>query len=182
MEESYWKHLTVMDAGLLRELMIKYGQEVWNLAFILTKRNDLADDITQEVFLSAYRNIELFRGESSIKTWLLSIARNTSVNYLRSAFMRKVTLMAWVSSKETSPSAEHEALEQFLSDDIWRIVMKLPLKFREVLILAGKYDMSMKEIAGVLGVSEGTVKSRLARARQKVKAYWKEEGTAYERI
>jgi RNA polymerase sigma-70 factor, ECF subfamily len=182
LEESYWKHLTVMDAGLLRELMIKYGQEVWNLAFILTKRNDLADDITQEVFLSAYRNIELFRGESSIKTWLLSIARNTSVNYLRSAFMRKVTLMAWVSSKVTSPSAEHEALEQSLSDDIWRIVMKLPLKFREVLILAGKYDMSMKEIAGVLGVSEGTVKSRLARARQKVKAYWKEEGTAYERV
>ncbi|UVI32671.1 RNA polymerase sigma factor [Paenibacillus spongiae] len=180
-EESHWKHLTNLDAGLLRSLMEQYGQDVWSLAYILTKRHDLADDVAQDVFLNAYRNIQSFRGESAIKTWLLSMTRNTAINYTRTAFMRRVTLTAWITSKATSPSAEHEAMELELSDDIWRTVLKLPLKFREVLILHGKYDLSVKEIAETLGISEGTVKSRLSRARHKVSAYWKEE-TAYERL
>ncbi|MCQ6557736.1 sigma-70 family RNA polymerase sigma factor [Paenibacillus mendelii] len=180
LEESHWKHLTNLDAGLLRNLMEQYGQDVWSLAYIMTKRHDLADDVTQDVFLNAYRNFESFRGESSVKTWLLSMARNTSVNYMRTAFMRRVTLTAWISSKATSPSAEHEVVEQSLSDDIWRTVLKLPLKFREVLILHGKYDLSVKEIADTLGISEGTVKSRLSRARQRVSAHWKEGEAAYE--
>ncbi|MFF2089197.1 RNA polymerase sigma factor [Paenibacillus sp. NPDC058174] len=180
MEEQYWKYLNGMDANLLRELMEQYGQEVWNLAYILTKRHDLADDITQDVFFNAYRNIRLFRGESSIQTWLLSITRNTSINYLRTAFIRKVTLMEWISDLGNSPSAEKEVLEQSFSDDIWRAVMELPLKYREVLILSGKYDLSIKEIAKTLGISEGTVKSRISRARNKMNN-WNEGVGTYER-
>ncbi|MFF2480990.1 RNA polymerase sigma factor [Paenibacillus sp. NPDC058071] len=180
MEEQYWKHLSSMDAELLRELMTQFGQEVWNLAFILTKRHDLADDITQDVFFNAYRNIRTFRGESSIRTWLLSITRNTSINYLRTAFLRKVTLMEWVSDLGTSPSAETEVLDQSFTDDLWLAVMELPLKYREVLILFGKYDLSIKEIAKTLGVSDGTVRSRLSRARKKMNN-WNEGVGTYER-
>ncbi|GGG67960.1 RNA polymerase sigma factor [Paenibacillus radicis (ex Gao et al. 2016)] len=180
MEEQYWKYLNGMDADLLRELMEQFGQEVWNLAYILTKRHDLADDITQDVFFNAYRNIRFFRGESSIQTWLLSITRNTSINYLRTAFIRKVTLMEWVSDLGNSPSAEKEVLEQTFSDDIWRMVMELPLKYREVLILFGKYELSIKEIAKTLNISEGTVKSRMSRARKKMNN-WNEGVGTYER-
>jgi RNA polymerase sigma-70 factor (ECF subfamily) len=181
LEFSTLKYLEELDAASFREIMMTYGQDVWNLAYILTKRHDMADDIAQDVFLNVYRSIGRFRGESSVKTWLLSITRNTSVNYLRSAFVRKVTLMDWVSGSATSPSAEQEAMASSFSDDIWAAVMKLPVRFREVLVLHAKYELPVKEIAHLLGISEGTVKSRLSRARQKMSAYWKEE-RAYERV
>jgi len=179
LDESYWKHLGQMDSAGLRQLMLTYGQEVWNLAFLLTKRHHLADDIAQDVFIKAFESIHLFRGASSIKTWLLTITRNTSINYMRTAFMRKVTLTDWITAKGVNASAEKEAMEQTVTEEIWRMVLELPLKMREVLILHGKYELSTKEIAHVLGVSEGTVKSRLARARSKMSAYWK-ESAAYE--
>ncbi|RXZ84326.1 sigma-70 family RNA polymerase sigma factor [Paenibacillaceae bacterium] len=156
--------------------MQTYGRDVWNLAFLLTKRHDLADDITQDVFLIVYRTIDSFRGASTLKTWLLSITRNTSLNCLKSAFIRKVTLVEWVTSRGISPSAEKKAIELIYTDDIWRAVMKLPIKFREVLILHAKYELTTKEIADVLQLSEGTAKSRLFRARKLITAYWKEAG------
>ncbi|MFC3801740.1 sigma factor [Cohnella sp. GCM10012308] len=76
MEETHWSYAENMDAGGLRELMRLYGSEVWNLAFVLTKRRDLADDVSQDVFFAAYRKIDTFRGASSVRTWLLSITRN----------------------------------------------------------------------------------------------------------
>jgi RNA polymerase sigma-70 factor (ECF subfamily) len=175
LEREYWKVIEHMDSNSFRELMLTYGQDVWNFAYFLTKSKDLADDISQDVFLRAYRKIGSFRGESSIRTWLFTITRNISVNYRRTAFIRKVILVGGIIHKETAPSAEKEALEQFLSDELWKIVMSLPIKFREVIVLNAKYELSQKEIAQLLGLSEGTVKSRLSRARQKLSEAWKEE-------
>ncbi|XEC93805.1 RNA polymerase sigma factor [Paenibacillus tarimensis] len=179
MPESHWKYVTEMNTEGFREIMVTYGQDVWNLAFIITRRRDLADDIVQDVFLQVYRNIESFRGEASMKTWLLAITRNISANALRSAFIRKVTLVEWVAPKSASPSAENEAMEHAFTNEIWEAVFKLPLKLREVLILHAKYELNVKEIASILHLPEGTVKSRLSRARKLISAGWKEEA-AYE--
>ncbi|KIL35102.1 hypothetical protein SD71_07025 [Cohnella kolymensis] len=175
MELEYWKVAESLDAESFRELMLTYGQEVWNYAFLLTNRADLADDISQDVFLKVYRNIASFRGESSMRTWLFAITRNISINYRRSAFMRKIVLAESVTPSETHPSAEQEAVQHSLSSELWQLVMNLPVKYREVLVLHAKNELSQKEIAQLLGVSEGTVKSRLSRARQKVNGAWKEE-------
>jgi len=169
-----------LNKETFRELMLMYGQDVWNYAYLMTKRADLADDISQDVFLKVYQNIGSFRGESSFRTWLISITRNIAINYRRSAFVRKVTLVDWIVRKETHSSAEDEAMEICLAEDIWQIVLKLPVKYREVLLLDARYDLTIKEIADVLGISQGTVKSRLSRARSKVTRIWK-EGAAYER-
>lgn len=179
MEESHWKYIDRLDADSLRQLMTDYGDEVWNLAFLLTKRAHLADDITQDVFLKAYESIHLFRGASSIKTWLLAITRNRSINAMRAAFMRKVTLTGWIGGAGVHASAEKEALELAMRDEIWRAVLELPVKLREALLLHAKYELSIKEIAGILELSEGTVKSRLSRARSRMSAQWK-GGEAYE--
>jgi RNA polymerase sigma-70 factor, ECF subfamily len=175
MEREYWKVAESLDAESFRELMLTYGQEVWNYTFFLTKRTDLADDISQDVFLKVFRNIASFRGESSMRTWLFTITRNIAINYRWSAFMRKIVLADSVTRTETHPSAEQEAVQNSLSSELWQIVMNLPIKFREVLVLHAKYEFSQKEIAQLLGLSEGTVKSRLSRARQKVNGTWKEE-------
>jgi len=173
-EWNYMAHIERMETSHLRDLMEAYGQDVWNLAYLLTRRYELADDIVQDVFLKAYSSIASFRGGSSIKTWLLAITRNTSINYLRTAFIRKVTLMERVSSREASPSAEQEAMDRTFTSDIWQAVMRLPVKQREILILHGKYGMTTNEIAAMLQLSEGTVKSRLSRARSRMSLYRKE--------
>lgn len=151
--------------AILRELMTAHGDDVWNYAFSICRKPELADDITQDVFLKVYRRLTSFRGESSVKTWLLTITRNTALDYKRSAFWRKVTLFDMISPQGSSRSAENEALENLSISGIWAQVLQLPPKYREVLILFAHHQLSMKEIADVLGISVGTVKSRLHHAR-----------------
>jgi RNA polymerase sigma-70 factor, ECF subfamily len=181
LNDEQLRYLSSLDPDTFRGVMLTYGQEVWNYAYFLTGRPELADDISQDVFLSVYRSIASYQGQSTFKTWLFAITRNTAVNYRRSAFFRRVALTGWISGTGTAPSAESETLRHLLTDEIWETVMKLPLKLREVLVLDAKYEMTIREIAELLGISQGTVKSRLSRARAKVAALWKEEDAAYER-
>ncbi|OMF38461.1 RNA polymerase subunit sigma-70 [Paenibacillus sp. FSL H8-0548] len=170
-EKQYIKYLAPgFNRDLvLEDLMTTYGQDVWNFAFFLTRRADAADDISQDVFLIVYNRLYTFRGESSIKTWILSITRNKALNYLKSAFIRKVTLIdTMLHFSGQSPSAEQVVLDHISSRAIWEQVLKLPLKFREVIILNYHFELSVDQIAATLQISEGTVKSRLHRAKKKM--------------
>jgi RNA polymerase sigma-70 factor, ECF subfamily len=161
--------------AIVVDLMTAYGNYVWNYAYSITKKRELADDITQEVFLKVFRSLFTFRSESSIKTWLFAITRNTIHDYRRSAFFRKVTLVQYVEYSNVHMSAENEAIEQFEINDIWQMVLELPLKYREVIILYGHDQLSMREIAQILCISEGKVKSRLYRARIKLQKMKEDE-------
>jgi RNA polymerase sigma-70 factor, ECF subfamily len=155
-----------LDKGsMLEELMDAYGRDVWHYAFFLTGRPELAEDIAQDVFVKVYERIDTFRGQSAIKTWLLAITRNAARDALRSAWLRRVTLFSGTFDMLSSQSAEQEAIEGLVTEQIWLDVMALPRKLREVLLLTAHHGLAMKEIAGMLGISEGTVKSRLHRAR-----------------
>jgi RNA polymerase sigma factor, sigma-70 family len=169
-ESEYLRYIvdTTDKKTILHNLMTQYGNDVWNFAFSMTRKWEVADDITQDVFLKAYRHLHTFRSDSSLKTWLLAIARNTIKDYHKAAFIRKVTLVDFVQTKDARPSAEQEVIERFAVNEIWKQVLELPAKYREVLILYGHYQLSMKEIAQLLGVREGTVKSRLHQARLKI--------------
>ncbi|QGQ96464.1 sigma-70 family RNA polymerase sigma factor [Paenibacillus psychroresistens] len=160
---------TVADTSdkkaIVVDLMTAFGEKVWNYAFSLTRKREQADDITQEVFIKVYRNLFTFRNEASIKTWLFTITRNTAYSYRRTAFFRKVSLVSHAETLQTQRSAENEVMEKIGVSDIWEKVMQLPLKYREVIILFGYDQLSMKEIAEVLDINEGTVKSRLHNAR-----------------
>lgn len=167
---KYLKYVseTTDHKAILRNLMDAYGNDVWNYAFSICRNVDLSDDITQDSFLKVYRNLTTFRGEASVKTWLLTITHNTAYDYLRKAFWRKVTLVGFIQSTATSQSAENEAMEKLYANDLWKKVISLPPKYREILILHAHYQLSTKEMAAVLNISEGTVKSRLHRARLKM--------------
>ncbi|WP_256865524.1 RNA polymerase sigma factor [Paenibacillus sp. 32352] len=155
--------------AVLKELMQSYGEDVWNFAYFLTRQSHAADDISQDVFLSAYDKLYSFRGECSVKSWLLTITRNKSLHYLKSAFIRKVTLRDTLTfRKDASPSAEQVVLDRLESNRLWSYVMELPRKYREAIILDYHYGLTMREIALLLDISEGTVKSRVFRAKQKI--------------
>jgi len=132
LEADYLKSLSYIndEAAVLRDLMTTFGQDVWQYAFFITKNKDAADDLSQEVFLQAYEHLQSFRGHSSVKTWLLTITRNRSINYNRSAYIRKVLLVDRIMSpKMTSPSAELELFDQLETKQIWQCVMQLSSKY-----------------------------------------------------
>ncbi|WP_245954698.1 RNA polymerase sigma factor [Paenibacillus flagellatus] len=176
MDHEYMRH--VIRSGdpesLLNDLMSAYGDEVWRYARVLAGRDDAADEIAQDVFWKAYLHLASFRGESSVKTWLLAITRRTALNYRRSAFVRKVTLAGLLGPKGAHRSAEETVMERQAERELWDIVLALPARYREAIVLEAHYGLSYREMAELLGVSEGTVKSRLHRARSKVERARKE--------
>lgn len=174
MAHEYLKYVGDIPPVTLQDLMLEHGQDVWNYAFLLTRNHHAADDISQDVFLQAYLHIDSFRGQSSVKTWLISITRNRFFNYKKSSFIRRITLLDYLHPAASTNSAEEEYIKRTYTDSIWQMVMKLPHKYREVLVLDAKYELPLAEIASMLQVSIGTVKSRLHRARAKMNEYLKE--------
>lgn len=153
---------------ILRDLMVAHGEDVWNFAYSLTRQRSLADDIRQDVFIKAYEKLESFRGESSVKTWLLSITRNVVIDYQRKVFFRKVKLVGFIQDIGNSSSAEKDFLQNENLKEVWKVVLNLPVKLREVLVLYAHYQLSIAEIANLLKISDSAVKVRLHRARKKV--------------
>ncbi|WP_310830027.1 RNA polymerase sigma factor [Paenibacillus pedocola] len=184
------KDAETMNEDQLRQVMGLYGNDIWNYIYYLTKNAEQADDLTQEVFVKCFYRIGTYRGTSGLKAWLFTIARNTVFSYRKSRFFRTGLWGGGVQSLSpvyaerqgteagqhgtlveqlgTSRSAEMEYLGNQQTRDIWDIIMKLPEKLREVLVLDLKAELSVNEIAGLTGLPPGTVKSRLHRARHKV--------------
>jgi RNA polymerase sigma-70 factor (ECF subfamily) len=166
--EEYLQYLVEGDEHTLTELMNAYGKLVWNYAYVLTKNHHSADDITQDVFLQVYRKIKDFRGESSVKTWILTITRNMCYNHRNSSYFKRMILTERPILRNVHPSSEEIAISNAYSNDVWKIVFGLSKKHREIILLSAKYQLTTTEIAQLLHLSEGTVKSRLHRARTKI--------------
>jgi RNA polymerase sigma-70 factor (ECF subfamily) len=168
LEEEFLKYVSNIDESTFEQLVMTYWKDVWKYAFFMTKKYHMADDIAQEVFIKAFRNLSSFRGETDVKFWLLKITRNQALNEMRNSFFRRVTLVEYISNTGSATSAEGSFLQWESVNDIWNLVFKLPNKYREVLILEAHFDLSVVEIARTLGISEGAVKSRIHRARAKM--------------
>ncbi|PJN55453.1 hypothetical protein PAEVO_21740 [Paenibacillus sp. GM2FR] len=178
MREMQMQHSAELNISDIRMLMESYGEDVWNYAYVITRNTYTADDVAQDVFIKAYQNVAFFRGEASVKTWLLKITRNTALSYLKRAYLRRVVLFGERSPGDglngtmSSPSAESEYLKREEADELWQQVLELPGKFRDPLVLSVHHQLSIEEISGITGLSPGTVKSRIYRAKKKVAARW----------
>ncbi|REK69454.1 RNA polymerase sigma factor [Paenibacillus paeoniae] len=154
---------------VLHDLIHAYRHDVWDYAFSITRSVDLSDDIAQDVFLKVYEKLHTFRGEASIKSWLLRITRNVSFNRMKSGFFRRVLLMGEMREAGAgAPSAEKQAMDRLQTSEAWQLVLGLPVKQREVLVLHAHHELTQEEIAKLLHLPLGTVKSRLHHARLKL--------------
>lgn len=189
MDYSFLAEAQTIDNDTLASLMDDYGNDVWNYIYFLTRNAEQADDLSQEVFVRAYSGIASFRGDCSIKTWLLTITRNTTFTYRKSRFFRsslwgealpleseqdRSEPRQMMRERSAHPSAEMEVMRKAHVHEIWNIVLALPEKFREILLLHLRYELTTTEIADMLRISQGTVKSRLFRAKDKVRKQWEE--------
>lgn len=154
----------------IEELMREYGNDVLRTAYAFVKDKEAAKDLFQETFIKAYHNLDKFRGESSVKTWLIRIAVNVCKDYLKSAYQKKVVPMTEIEEESLYSEDDYEEVENAdRNEQIKKAVMSLPDSYREVIICTYYKEMGVAETAAALGVPSGTVKSRLARAREVLK-------------
>ncbi len=178
MDSDKLKHVSSLDEASFRQILADYGQELWNYAYALTRHRHDADDIVQDTFLKCHRSIDTFRGQSTFKTWLFAICRHTAFNARKSAYMRRIVPMAnrFFADKRTdsAPSAEDAALGKMMEGTVWETLLRLPAKYREILVLDAVHELKQHEIAKLLDLSVGGVKTRLFRARAKMNELLKE--------
>ena len=147
------------DSAALERLIEATQAEVWRFIAYLAGPGD-ADDLTQDAYLRAIGSLRRFDADSSVRTWLLVIARRTVVDHWRkrSRIRRRDARVTWAAS--TDDSSATLALESLVSS--------LPPEFREVFVLTQIVGLQYSEVAEVLGVPVGTVRSRVARARERL--------------
>jgi len=165
------------NEGAYEELLTRFQQQVYTLAVRLLNDPSEAADVVQEVFLKVFRNIGSFRGQSSLKTWIYRITVNEAHNARRWFFRhrrREVELDTnpeesrnW---KEIIPDRSRSPFEMALDGEqhsmIEAALDRINPIFREAVVLRDITDLSYEEIAEILGVSLGTVKSRILRGRE----------------
>jgi RNA polymerase sigma-70 factor, ECF subfamily len=154
----------------LNDLMDEYGEEIKRLVYTYTKNWQQAEDITQEIFISAYNNLKDFREQSTMKTWIYRIAINKCKDYVRSWNYTKTQLTNTFYQRSNGLSPEEEYLQAEQKEQISRMILQLPIKYREVIILYYFKEFSLEEISTTLGINLNTVKSRLRRAKKSLES------------
>jgi RNA polymerase sigma-70 factor, ECF subfamily len=143
-------------ASLIRDAQA----DVWRFAYHLTRNRAMADDVTQEAFLRAFRSIRAYRGQSKFSSWILRIARNCAIDAYRRT-QREAPMPAEATERAV-------ASQTGASDERLRIeaaIRQLPLDLREPFVVIEVLGFTYLEASTVLGVKVGTVKSRMFRAR-----------------
>ncbi len=159
------------DHAAFEELVRRYRNDVFALSYHYLHDREEAWDISQEVFIKAHRGLGRFRGEASIKTWLLRITANRCKDYFKKRRLRTVALEDRNGAQDAPArdvGPEREASARELGDAINAALAALSEKHRTAFVLREYEDMSYDEMSGVMGCSVGTVMSRLHHARKKL--------------
>lgn len=173
------------DVNAYEALVKEYEKNVYNLALRMTGNSEDAYDMSQEAFIKAYNSLSAFRGDSKFSVWLYRIVSNVCLDFLRSK-NRKPTVSLSVENDEgedveldiaDESSSPELVLERGLTRDaVRRGLAALPDDHREILLLREIQGLSYDEIAEVLGLEAGTVKSRIFRARKKLCSFLLKDG------
>jgi RNA polymerase sigma-70 factor, ECF subfamily len=177
-EQMAVQHVQDGDRQAFNSLVLKYQDSVVSLCTHLMRNRMEGEDAAQDTFVNAFRQITMFRGESRFFTWLYSIAVNVCRNRQRSFWQRLFQHAASAGTPEVDkdlsetieildstpwPSEQLERKE--LRDQVKRVLLQLPTRYRELIVLRDLKELSYAEIAAILEIPVGTVKSGLARAR-----------------
>jgi len=174
--------LEALQAGDQEEfsrLVDTYSAKIYRLATRMLNQQQDAEDVLQETFLKAYRGLKSFDGRSKISTWLFRIATNEALMVLRRKHPEFVSIDEPVETEEGEQEPvqivdwcclpEHELLSEEARQRLDEAVQKLPESLRVVFVLRDINDLSTLETAEVLGLSETAVKTRLSRARLRLR-------------
>ena len=150
------------DAQMQRLLYDQFSQKMYGVCLRYAENTEDANDVMQEGFIKVYKSLSKFRAEGSFEGWIRRIFINTSIEHYR----KKVKLYNVTEVQEnTIEDSELDALDSLATKDILNIVNKLSPGYKQVFNMHVVEGYSHKEIADLLGITEGTSKSQLARAK-----------------
>ncbi len=166
-------------------LVLEYQKNVYNVALRITGNAEDAADMAQEAFIKAFNSISSFKGDSRFSVWLYRIVSNVCVDFLRGKSRRPASSLS--TENEEGESVELEIADESFSPEklleaklsreaVRRGLDSLPEDYKQILLLREIQGLSYDEIAQILDIEIGTVKSRIFRARKKLCAYLVKDG------
>jgi RNA polymerase sigma-70 factor, ECF subfamily len=169
-ESTLIRHAANGDAAAWEPLMLAHQEAVFRLSYLLLGDPDDAEDVAQETFLRAWKYLKRFDVTRPLRPWLLSIASNLASNRRRSAarYLSALT-RALRNEPASSINVEEKSTQQMEANHLWKAVKNLSLPDQQIIYLRYFLDLSVTETAEVLQVAEGTVKSRLSRALERLR-------------
>ena len=158
------------------KLVTAYEKNVYNIALRMVGDPEDAADMTQETFIKAYRALSSFRGDSKFSSWLYRIASNVCLDFLRSRSRHPQVSLSTVDEDDRttfelpdmSRNPEEQLMKKLGMEAVRRGLEQLPEQQRQILVLRELGGLSYAELAQTLGLEEGTVKSRIFRARKRL--------------
>jgi len=157
------------DPGAFEELYRLQSPRLFGLAYRLVGPNE-AEDLLQEIFLAAHRKMALFKGESSLGTWLFRLGTNLCLDYLRGKRARLAMLTDTIDQDPPAAGAAGAILGVLDRMDLERAIEQLPGGARAVFVLHDVEGCEHREVARYLHITEGTSKSQLHKARMRLRA------------
>ena len=169
------------DQGAFEELVLLYEKRVLALTQRMCGNPEDAAEAAQEAFLAAWQGLKNFRGDSSFSTWLYRLSSNACVDLLRREGRRQAAVSLDgedlnLDIPSPIPSPQEEAERRELREQIEAGLRALPPEYREVLVLREMQQLRYDEIAHVLELDVGTVKSRISRGRKRLRSFLLEQG------
>ena len=168
-EQTLIQRATAGDASAWESLVLEYQQAVFRLAWLQLGDADDAEDITQETFLRAWKHLKRFDPSRPLRPWLLSIGANLARNRRRSAGRYVSALMRAFREEPKAIALEEKSAQHTEANELWRAVQQLDLHDQQIVYLRYFLDLPVSETADTLQIAEGTVKSRLSRALEKLR-------------
>jgi RNA polymerase sigma-70 factor, ECF subfamily len=159
------------DGTAFEEMYHQHAARLYNLAYRMAGAALDAEDLLQEVFLLAYRKVGSFRGESSLGTWLYRLAMNHCLDVLRSRQSRMGQQTDSLDEESAFEPAAVPALSAVSRIDLDRAIDRLPHACRAAFLLHDVEGFGHNEVGSILGISEGTSKSQVHKARLRIRAY-----------
>ena len=166
------------DDSAFEELVRAYEKRVYHLALRMCGNADDAYEIAQEAFLGAWKGMRFFRGDSSFSTWIYRLTSNAAIDFLRRQRRQgggdNVSLDdedTFLEVADTAPSPHQRAEGMELRQALAKGLLSLSAEHRQVLLLRELQGLTYEEIAASLDLDLGTVKSRIARGREKLRKY-----------
>lgn len=151
------------------ELYYRYSDQIYAYILMLVNDRAMAEDLTQDSFVRIYRRMESFRGDATLSTWMIQIARHTTIDYLR----KKHPVTYWSQEKlnlfKAKENVEQKVTKNEEVNELYRELAKMKPSYREVVALRKIQELTVKETAGILGWTEGRVKMTTHRAMVKLR-------------
>jgi RNA polymerase sigma factor (sigma-70 family) len=161
------------DRDALTALYTTYQAPLFRYLLQLTNDRGLAEEVLQDTLVAVWKSARTFEGRSSVQTWLIGIARRQAHNTLRRRALPRADVAELEILPSSNPEPEDAVLAKAEQEELATAIRWLSPVHREVLTLTFMHDLSYGEIARVVGVPEGTVKSRLSNAKRALRALLK---------